>query len=82
MSTSARERQEVYAEKLLVYGRKSADSTDLQSCAGSGSQLVVMACGDSHVTGNEECDPPGGCCDSGGPLGMIFKFPLFYGFRV
>ena len=50
--------QDVHAERLLVYGRKSAAATDLQSCEG-GAKLVSLSCGDGQITGNEECDPPG-----------------------
>ena len=53
----------MHAEKLLIYGRKSSDSTDLQTCTDGDAQLVTMQCGDKLITGNEECDPPGGCCD-------------------
>eukprot|EP00439_Symbiodinium_sp_Y106_P057072 s365_g8.t1 len=63
VQTNANPDQDVHAEKLLIYGRKSSDSTDLQTCTDGEAQLVTMQCGDKLITGNEECDPPGGCCD-------------------
>ncbi|CAJ1446644.1 unnamed protein product [Effrenium voratum] len=63
VQTHSNRSQDVHAERLLVYGRKSAAATDLQSCEG-GAKLVSLSCGDGQITGNEECDPPGGCCDA------------------
>ena len=66
----------MHAEKLLIYGRKSSDSTDLQTCTDGGAQLVTMQCGDELITGNEECDPPGGCCDPNCKLKPGFQWLL------
>ncbi|CAJ1328158.1 unnamed protein product [Effrenium voratum] len=52
VQTHSNRSQDVHAERLLVYGRKSAAATDLQSCEG-GAKLVSLSCGDGQITGNE-----------------------------